>query len=157
LPPADRQPGERVSQRPVALRRVVHDLHRLRPAALAIEQAGDRLARRGVARAELAAQRREEAVQSGNPLIERRQPVPGQQQSGRFLLPLLQRLVLVVEQFERQLRVEQRVVELAAPQPAVLVMLDQVVVRVAREGQRVDPQRIDYRQRQQAQPRLGRG
>jgi hypothetical protein len=28
---------------------------------------------------------------------------------------------------------------------------------VAREGQRVEPQRIDHRQRQQAQPRLGRG
>ena len=64
---------------------------------------------------------------------------------------------LVAKTAERQSRIELRVVELPRLQLPVLVMLDQMVVRVARKGQRVEPQRIDHRQRQEPQPRLGRG
>jgi len=65
--------------------------------------------------------------------------------------------VLVAEDLERQLRVEQRIVQASALQLPILVMLDQMVVGIAREGQRVEPQRVDHRQLQQPQVGLGGG
>ncbi|TLD45438.1 MAG: hypothetical protein FAZ92_02292 [Accumulibacter sp.] len=83
--------------------------------------------------------------------------MPGEHQVGFLALPLLQREHLIAEQIEGQLCIEQRVVQLCTPEPAVLVVLDEVVIRVARKGQRIQPQRIDDRQFEESQSRRDRG
>lgn len=71
--------------------------------------------------------------------------MPGGDQVGRALERRAQRFVLIGEKFEREFAVEQRIVHLGALQLPVLVLLHQVVVRVARKGERIEPERINHR------------
>lgn len=83
--------------------------------------------------------------------------MPGQQQFGRFALALLQGLNTGPGRAPASVARKQGGVEPPALELAILVMLDQMVVRVARKGQRIQPQRIDHRQCQQPQSGCGRG
>ena len=49
-------------------------------------------------------------------------------------------LDLLIEEFERNAGIELRVVETAAKQAAVPVVLDEPMIRVAWKGERVQPQ-----------------
>ena len=55
---------------------------------------------------------------------------------------LSQSLKLVVEDVEHQPRIEFRVIDMASLEAAVVIMLNKVVVRIARECQRVEPEGI---------------
>ena len=54
---------------------------------------------------------------------------------------------------QRQARIELGIIERTALQPSILIVLDQVVIRIARKSQRIKTQRIDCRQLQQAKGR----
>ena len=51
--------------------------------------------------------------------------------------------MLVAEQLQRQLRILQGVIAMTALQLTILIVFDQMVVRIARKGQRVQSERID--------------
>ena len=76
------------------------------------------------------------------------EPVPGAEQSW---VGFLQHRLLVGEDFQRDLGVLFGVVPSPGEQLTVLIVLDQAVIRVARERQGVEPKRVDRRQFQQAQ------
>ena len=77
--------------------------------------------------------------------------MPGRQQ---FRRGLRQSSQLVDESFDGQLTVQKRVVALPAHQTTILVVLHQMVVGVAGEGQGVEAQGIHNRQFQDAQVRV---
>lgn len=79
--------------------------------------------------------------------------MPGEKQirTGAF-----EGLQLVGEEIENQAAVQFRVVHPAAFQLTILVVLDEVVIGVAREGQRIEPERVYDRQTQHRQVWLGR-
>ena len=52
-------------------------------------------------------------------------------------------LDLVPQDIENKLGIAERVADACSLQPAIEIVLDQAMVRVAREGERVQPQRID--------------
>ena len=62
-------------------------------------------------------------------------------------------LLLVPEHPQGELRVKFRVVAAIALELPVLVVLDEMVIRVARERQRVEPQSVHRRHLQQPHPR----
>ena len=62
-------------------------------------------------------------------------------------------LLLVPEHPQGELRVKFRVVAAVALELPVLVVLDEMVIRVARERQRIEPQRVHRRHLQQPQSR----
>ena len=64
-------------------------------------------------------------------------------------------MLLVLEHPKRQPGVQVRVVALGALERRVLVVLDQMVIRVRRERQRVQPQSVHHRHPQQPQPGSG--
>ncbi len=68
--------------------------------------------------------------------------MPGKQQ---VRCSLLQAPFLIAEYPQGQFGIEQRIALAVAQQLAVLIMLDEVVVGVLREGQRVEAQGIDGR------------
>ena len=75
--------------------------------------------------------------------------MPGREQLRRRLC--LQGAPLVFEQLQRNTGVQLGVIDLAAPESAVLVMLDQVVVRITRKGQGAEAEGIHLRKLQQLQ------
>ena len=82
------------------------------------------------------------------------QAVPGQQQVRVCFLTVPQGCALIPKEVQRQPRVLFWVPHPVALQRAVLVVLDEVVVGIARKRQRVQAQRVDGGQAQQAQIRL---
>ena len=72
--------------------------------------------------------------------------MPGCQQVRRGLL---QFLPLVLEKIQRQAAIELRVITGRALEAGVLVVLDQVVVRNAGEGEGAEAERVDDRKAQQ--------
>lgn len=62
---------------------------------------------------------------------------------------------LVLQDLKDQPRVEFRVVHMPRLQPPIVVMLDEMMMGVARKGQRVQPQRVDRRPHLLAQARAG--
>ena len=64
-------------------------------------------------------------------------------------------MLLVIEHLQRQTGVQIRIVTLGAFERRVLVVLDEMVVRVGRERQRIQPQRVHHRHPQQPQPGSG--
>ena len=79
--------------------------------------------------------------------------MPGRQQIG---LGFSQRLPLLAEDLQREAGVQLRVVDPPAHEPAVLIVLDQAVVGIAREGERAETQRVHRRQGEQPQVGLRR-
>ena len=80
----------------------------------------------------------------------RRQPVP---RGHQIWVGVAQCPALVGQNLQRQPGVQLRVIHPPAFKLPVLVVLDQVVVGIAREGQRVEPQGVDGRQLQE--PKAG--
>ena len=139
----DRQPGQRVGQRPGAVCGSGDDLAAGCRAAFFIQEAGDGSAGFVGTRGGAVAGDHEKPVQAGNGLITGGQPVPGKQQIGGSLLHLLQASLLVAKHLQGQFGIEQRIILAVAQQLPVLVVLDEMVVGVFREGQRVEAQGID--------------
>jgi hypothetical protein len=108
----------------------------------------------GRLRARLLAHGGEERVGASGDAVLRGQPVPGRHQVGCGSRRGGQRLMLVLEQAQRALGVELRIVQLPAGERGVLIVLHQVVVRVARKGERTEPQRVDVGQLQQLERRI---
>ena len=64
---------------------------------------------------------------------------------------------MVAQDVQRDSGIELGVVHSPSLELSVLVVLDQVVIRVAREGERIEPQRIDRRELQEPKFGLCRG
>ena len=64
--------------------------------------------------------------------------------------------MLIAKHIKSQAGVQLRVVQPPALELAILIVLYQVVIGVARKGQRIEPQGIHHGQPEQAQIRLGR-
>ena len=78
----------------------------------------------------------------------RRQPVPRKQQIRRRPT---QRTALIRQEFKREPCVQLRIVHPCALELPILIVLDQVVVGVARKGQRVQPKGVYSGSLQQAE------
>ena len=84
----------------------------------------------------------EDSVESGVSFRSRREVVIGQQRVRMFEVQPGKCCKLILQQFENELCVKLSMIDVSCLKPAVMIVLDQVVVGVAREGQGVDPQRI---------------
>ena len=122
---------------------IPHHFASARDAGFVAQQLFQRGARVGIVRPHGLTQCREQRIHTGGAWFNGGQPMPRTHQIGRCSLGLQQRVVLVLEQIQRQLRIEQRIVHLHAPELAVLVVLHEVVVRVARECEWIQAQRVD--------------
>ena len=99
-------------------------------------------------------QGRKESVKAGPGVVRAGQPVPGGQHVGvRFT----QRFLLIAENVQAEPGVQLRVVDTSAFELSVLIVLDQMVVGMAGEGQGIEPQGIHRRQAQQPQAGFCRG
>ena len=65
------------------------------------------------------------------------------------------RPLLILENLQRQPRIQLRIISPPALELSILVVLDEVVIGITREGERIKTQRIYARQSQEAQVRLG--
>ena len=77
-----------------------------------------------------------------------KQCVPSQQQ---VAVLLLQRVDDVGKQMKREFGVQQRIVDLHSRKRGLVILLDQVVVRVLGERQRAQVERVDGREAEQRQ------
>ena len=146
------EPGEDVGQRPVRWGQGGRDFAGVNLAGVAGQTLVDGGVGLGIGGTLCIAQGGKEEVEAGCGAARSCQPVPG----GKELrVGFGQKLALIVEDFQGQAGVEFRVVDLSAPELAVLVVLDEVVIGVAGKGEGTQQQRIDRRQIQQAQVRLG--
>ena len=64
---------------------------------------------------------------------------------------------LVAQHLEHETRVKLRIVDVPGLEPAVVVVFDQMVIRVSRECQRIEPKRIDRRFSQSGKSGRSRG
>ena len=132
-----------------------HDLLARLLTTLPMQQPADGGTRCSISRLGLAANFHEKTIEPDHSLVTCGQPVPGQHQIRLFHMRPLQVAHLVDEHLQRQLCIEQGVVTPGAQQLPVLVMLDQVVIRIFRKSQRVEPQGIHHWLLQQTQVGLG--
>ena len=147
------EPGQGIGQGPALLLRVGEDALGLAGAGLTGQAAPDGLSGLLAGGPGQLSQFFEQQVETGG-IVQGGQPVPGGQQ---VAVRPGQRLLLVLKQLEGQLGVQQRVVDPAPDQAAVLVVLDQVVVWVVGEGQGVEPEGVHRRQFQEVEARVQRG
>jgi hypothetical protein len=82
--------------------------------------------------------------------------VIGQQDIGGLLPQSDERCDLLGQNLQRQPRILFGVIHMPHLQAPVLIMLDQMVIGVARKGQRIEPQRINRPRRQNRQSRAVR-
>ena len=134
----DGDPGDRIGQRPAKTAGAPDDLLRAGRAGLPMETTLETVARLIRSRDRSPANGTENRVEAGAALFFRHQPVKDERKVRSPLVQLRKRRELLVEQFKREARVELRVVPTAADQTAILV-LDQAMVRIPREGERVEP------------------
>ena len=148
----DRQPRQRIGQRPTGAGHFCHGLLSVGRAGLAVKQPADRRVGLCARWARCAAQLGEETVEGSvwTSKLGRRQPVPGRKQVG---LRSTQRFPLVAEKLQRKTGVELGIVDPSALEPAVLIVLDQVVIGIAGEREGAETQRVHGRQRQHPQVR----
>ena len=152
IAPGHRQPRQRVGQFPAMPVRIIQGRLCAGSAGCAAQTAEHRIAGLPCGWTRRAPQGRVQPVKS-NTAVRRGQPVPGRQQvrgCGD------QGLLLIFEHLQRQPGIQLRVVDPPPLQLPVLVVLHQVVIRVLRKGQRVEPERVHRRQLQQPQLRTGR-
>ena len=102
----------------------------------------------GIGGARGLAQGGKEEVEAGCGARRGGQPVPGGQE---FRRSFQQGPALILEGLQSLAGVEFRIVHLSALEPAVLVVLDEVVIRITGKGQWTQQQRVDGRQVQQAE------
>ena len=151
--PGHGQPCQRISERPPVLRSVRQDVLALGATRLAGKLGAYCALRVGVRRSGRLAQRREARVESRSVRVRRAQPVPCGQQIGRGFP---ERCLLVLQDAQRQPRVQFRVVAPSAFELSVLIMLDQVVVGISGKGEGIEPQRVHRGEPQQSKIGLRR-
>ena len=151
IAPRHRQPRQRVGQLPRTLPGVLHRRQGLRPARRPGETALNGPIRLPIGRSRRAAQVGKAPVEP-DVVVRASQPVPGREQV-RIRLP--ERPLLVVEHLQRQPGVQLGIVPASPLQRTVLIVLHQIVVRIAGEGQGIEPERVHRRQVQQSQARVG--
>ena len=151
--PRHRQPREGIGQRPAVASGIGQDLTAVGRTCDSGQQPADRLAPLRVGRPQRPSQAGEKGVEAGPGALLGGQPVPRCHQIRRFPDDPHQGTPLVVEQIQREPGIELRVVQPAAFELSVLVVLDQVVIGIARKGERIEPQRIHRRQAQE--PKIG--
>ena len=142
-----RQPRQRVGKRPAVRCRIRDQATCLDLACDAVETGADRTTRLGIVRPGRATQGLEEQVETRR-TISCGEPVPGDHQVRGCLEQLL---LLVAEHPQGEFGVEFRVVAALSCELPVLVVLDEMVIRVARERQGVEPQRVHHRHLQKPQ------
>ena len=101
----------------------------------------------GVGRPMRTSQRREEPVEP-RAVFRGCEPVPRREQLGSRIA---ESLLLVVEHLQRQPGVQFGIIQTAPYQGSVLVVLDQIMIGIPGEGQRIEPERVHRGQTQQAQ------
>ena len=79
----------------------------------------------------------------------------GEQEIRVALLQLLQSLTLILEESESELSIQLRVVELRSLEAAVVVVLDEVVIWIARKAERIKAKRIHPWQLEKTQVWIG--
>ena len=154
LPARHRNPRQRVGHRPAVARIGQAAQRLLQPvmAGAAVQQATNGGMGRGLA-GRGPTQGLEQRIEPGRSLAPRRQMVIGQSRI-RHLLPQPRKgRNLIGQHLQRKPRVLNRVIHMPDLQPPVLIVLDQMVVRIARKGQGVQPQRIHRRRPQSREPR----
>ena len=124
-------------------------------AGRAVKQAAHCRARLGVRWAASATHLGEEVVECAvrTPKLRRRQPVPSCEQVG---LRSAQCFPLVVEKLQRKAGIELGIVDPTALEPAVLIVLDEVMIWIPRECEGAQTQRVYGGQGQQSQVGLRR-
>ena len=147
LAPRSRQPRQQVGKREGVRERLAGDLGCLVRATAVRETArdqGDRVldTRHGID----ATDDPEQLVETVSSDSRGKQRMPDQQQ---VAVLLLQRVDDVGKQLQRELGIQQRIVDLHTRQRGLVVLLDQVVVRVLRERQRAQVERVDRGQMEQ--------
>ena len=155
VPAGDRQPCQRIGQRPARPARFRQGRAPVGGASLGLQPSPYRRARLRVRRAARAAEPGEETVERAVcPLRFRSgQPVPRRQQV-RVGVP--QGLPLLAEDFQRETGVELRVVRPSGFETAVPIVLDEAVIGIARKGQGAEPQGVHRREVQEPQIGLRR-
>ena len=83
--------------------------------------------------------RGEECVEAGYGIIARREPMPSEQQTRRFARKLNKRIALVMKDIQREPCIKLWIIEPATVKLAILVVLDEAMVRISRKRQRVQP------------------
>ena len=149
--PGDRQPRQHIRERPAVGLRVGQDHASPRLAGHTDQPCANRPARLRVGRPQRPAYAGEEGVEARTVPLRRGEPVPGGDQIRRFLRDMRQRTPLVVEELDSESGVELRIVQAPAFEPAVLIVIDQVVIGIAGKRQGVQPQRIHRRDAQELQ------
>ena len=143
-----RQPSQRIGERPAVLGGVGDEVACLGVAGEVLQAGADGVARLGEGRPGRVAQGPEDQVEARR-AVAGGEPVPGDHQVWGSLEELF---LLVPEHPQGKLGVELRVVAAISLELPVLVVLDEVVVRVAGKCQRVEPQGVHRRHLQQPQP-----
>ena len=95
----------------------------------------------------------EQRVEPGRGLAPRRKMVIGKHRIRRLLSQPGEGRDLIGQHLQRQPRILFGVIHMPDLQPPVLIVLDQMVVRIARKGQGVQPQRINRGCAQRRKPR----
>ena len=117
------------------------------------EQTADGVPRVSVRGPGRKAQRLEQSIERRNVVTPRHQPVPGEQQVGTGLAECG---AFVFEERQREPGVVLRIVSSFADQVAILIVLDQAVVRVLREGEWTQHERVQGRTAEQPEIRCRR-
>ena len=145
--PSHRQPRQRVGQFPALLCRIRHGHPGLGEAGVARQAPVNGVLSLGGGWPMRTSQRREKPVEP-RAVLRGCEPVPRRQQLGSRIA---ESLLLVVEHLQRQPGVQFGIIQTAPYQGSVLVVLDQIMIGVPGEGQRVEPERVHRRQFQQSQ------
>ena len=146
-----RDPGERVSERPAGSPRFRDRQLDLVGAGPARENLSDRALRLRGARPWRIPCQPEDRFKSLRLLARSCEPVEGRQQFGVVSCEFLELRELVSQNGEDEPGIEFRVAGPPGLEPPVLVVLDQAVIRVAGEGERIEPERVERGLRQDAQ------
>ena len=144
------QPGQHVGQGPAMFARARDDGPAPRGASPPREQTIDGVTRLAAGWPRQGAQRPEQPIERRVVAAARRQPVPGEQQIG---INLAECGALVFEERQREPGVVLWIVAPFADEIAILVVLDQVVVRILRERERTQHERVQGRTAEQSKIR----
>ena len=145
--PSHRQPRQRVGKFPALLCCIRHSRPGLGQAGVVRQAPVNGVLGLGGGWPMRTSQRREKPVEP-RAVLRGCEPVPRHEQLG---WRIAESLLLVVEHLQHQPGVQFGIIQTAPYQGSVLVVLDQVVIRIAGESQRIEPERVHRRQIQQSQ------
>ena len=141
----DRDPGERVGERPAGALRFRGRQLDLVGAGPPGENLPDHALRLRGGWPRRIPYQSENCLETLRILARCRQPVEGRQQIGIVSSEFSKLGELVLQHGEDEAGIEFRVAGLPGPEPSVLIVLDQAVIRVAGKGERVEPEGVDRR------------